>query len=435
MTPDPDAVVHKLAPVNDAHEDIVRGETIVCMAPRAWNSLWRDSQHIMSRLARHNRILHFEPGRNPDKRHAAEMVHNLPNFVSLRTETVSENLIVVKSPSSLPIMRHHLPAAVLRVTTPLVVKINTAIMIRHVRRVMKAFDVQEPILWLYSPYQANLVGKFNEKIACYYNYDEFPEFVQNRRVKEILRRYDNLLSSRVDVVFATSRSQWKRRQAVNPNTYFSPNGVDFDLFNRALTSGRLLPADIAALRRPVIGFAGWLGYQIDTALLLRLSETFSECSLVLVGPDELPDATARAQLQARPNVHFLGRKELAQLPDYLQAFDVALIPYVLEGHVLSIYPMKLHEYLAAGRAVVSINLPELQPYSHVVRTAVTHDEFIEQVRQALGDNTPEAIEARVAVARENTWEQRVEEIHRVLRQHLPGGASQQARVRPGKATN
>lgn len=420
----------------DIVEEIVRGETIICMAPRAWNSLWRDSQHIMSRLARYNRILHFEPGRNPDKRHAAEMWHNLPNFVRLHTETVGENLIAIKSPSTLPIMRHHLPRAVLQLTTPLVVKINASIMIHHVRRVMKAFGVEEPILWLYSPYQFGLVGKFNEKIACYYNYDEFPEFVHNRRVKEILRKYDNLLSSRVDVVFATSRSQWRRRQAVNPNTCFSPNGVDFDLFNRALTAGQPLPADIAAVRRPVIGFAGWLGYQIDTALLLRLSEAFAECSIVLVGPDELPDAAARTQLQVRSNVFFLGRKELQQLPDYLQAFDVALIPYVLQGHVLSIYPMKLHEYLAAGRAVVSINLPELEPYGHVVRTASTHDEFVDQVRQALSDNSPEAIEARVAVARENTWEQRVEEIHRVLRQHLPGGPKyKQAQVRSGKTAN
>ncbi len=410
------------AQVNEMQEGTVRGETFLCIAPRVWHSLWRDSQHVMSRIAKQNRVLYFEPGRNPDRRHSAEMWRNLPNFVRLRTESVNQNLITIGSPSTLPIMRHHLPRSVLQVTTPWVVRINASILTRHVRRVMKAYDVRAPILWLYSPYQVSLAGKFNEKIVCYYNYDEFPEFVQNKRVKTMLREFDNQLSSRADVVFATSRSQWKRRHDVNPNTYFSPNGVDFDLFNRALTSSRPLPSDIGALRRPIIGFAGWLGYQIDTGLLLRLSEAFPECSLVLVGPDELPDAAARAQLKARPNVFFLGRKELEQLPDYLQAFDVALIPYVLEGHVLSIYPMKLHEYLAAGRAVVSINLPELQPYSHVVRTAVTHDEFVHQTRLALQDHTPEAIAARVAVARENTWDHRVEEIHRVLHQHLPGGA-------------
>ena len=94
------------------------------------------------------------------------------------------------------------------------------------------------------------------------------------------------------------------------------------------------------------------------------------------------------------------------------------MPYVLAGHILSSYPLKLHEYLAAGRAVVAANLPELKPYSHVVRIAETHREFIRQIGEALHDCAPEAIEARVAVARENTWDQRVAEIYRVLDQRL-----------------
>ncbi len=409
-----------IAQVNDIQDGTVHGETILCIATRVWHSLWRDSQHIMSRIARQNRVLYFEPGRNPDRRHLAEMWRNWPNFITPRTQTLCENLIIIQTPSNLPIMRQHLPHSVLQVTTPWVARINACILIRQVHRAMKAYDVQAPILWLYSPYQLNLVGKFNEKLACYYNYDEFPDFLQNRHIKALLRQLDNQLTSRVDVVFATSRSQCERRKAINPNTYFSPNGVDFDLFNRALASDRPLPTDIGALQRPIIGFAGWLGYQIDTALLLQVAKAFPECSLALVGPDELPDGTAREQLQAQPNVFFLGCKHLEELPGYLQAFDVALIPYVLAGHVLSIYPMKLHEYLAAGRAVVTVNLPELQPYSHVVRIAATHDEFIHQTRQALHDNAPRAIEARVAAARENTWDQRVDEIYRMLRHHLPG---------------
>jgi hypothetical protein len=374
----------------------------------------------MSRLAKQNRVLYFEPGRNPDKRHLAEMLRNWPNFVTLRTQTLHENLIIIQTPSNLPIMRQHLPRSVLQVTTPWVVKINARILIRHVYRAMKAYNIQAPILWLYSPYHVDLVGKFSEKIACYYNYDEQSDFLPNRRVKALLSEFDDRLTTSVNVVFATSRSQWKRRQAINPDTYFLPNGVDFDLFNRALASNRPLPADIAGLQRPIIGLAGFLGYQVDTELLLRVAEVFPECSLALVGPDELPDTVARKGLRAQPNVFFLGCKKLEQLPDYLHAFDVALIPYVLEGHVPSIYPMKLHEYLAAGRAVVSVNLAELKPYSHVVNIAENHDDFIYQTRKALQDNSPEAIEARVAVARENTWDQRVDEIYRILQHHLPG---------------
>jgi len=396
----------------------MRGETILCIATRVWHSLWRDSQPIMSRLAKQNRVLYFEPGRNPDRRHSAEMWRNWPNLFCLRARTLDENLILIPTPPSLPVMRRHLPRSVLQVTTPWVTRINARVLIRHVHWAMRAYDVKDPILWLYSPYHVDLVGQLGAKLACYFRYDDYPSFVQNQRVREFLREYDTRLSGAVDVVFTTSRSQWARCKADNPSTFFVPNAVDFDLFNRALAPNGSLPPDIAVVPRPIIGYAGWLGYQIDTELLRLVADTYPDYSVVLVGPDELPCAADREQLRARANVFFLGRKEREELPDYLQAFDAALIPYTLAGYTLTAYPLKLHEYLAAGRAVVSVNLPELQRHSQVVRIADSNGGFIRQIRDALYDYSPQAIESRVAVARENTWDQRVAEMCRMLQHHL-----------------
>jgi hypothetical protein len=200
----------------------MQGETILCIAPRVWHSLWRDTQPIMWRVAQQNRVLYFEPGRNPDRPVLAEFVRNVPNFLTLNHEEVQDNLTVIPSPSSLPCARRHMPSSVLRVTTPLVARINARVKIWHVRRTMQAFDVKAPILWLYSPYDVDLVGKFGEKLACYYNYDEFPDFVHNRRIKDVLRQLDNRLSSQVDIVFATSRAQWKRRKALTHILTSSP---------------------------------------------------------------------------------------------------------------------------------------------------------------------------------------------------------------------
>lgn len=404
----------------------MHGETILCIATAVWHSLWRPIQQIMSRIAVQNRVLYFEPGRNPERRHSAEMWRNWPNFLSLRVQELHENLILIPTPSCLPYARRHLPRSVLQVTTPWVAKVNAWILIRHVRQAMKALDVEAPILWLYEPRHVHLVGKFGEKLVCYFNYDEGPNFVANRRIKELLRQFDNRLSSCADVVLATGRAQWERRKKLNPNTYFIPNAVDFDLFHKVLDPETTIPSEVAGLKRPIIGYVGWLGHQIDVDLLLRVAEVYSNCSLVLVGPDEIPKDARLRRLRAMPNVHFLGRKELRSLPGYLKAFDVALIPYVLAGYTLTAYPLKLHEYLAAGRAVVTTALPELQPYSHVVRIAETHDEFIHQISEALHDNSPQAIEARVAVARENTWDHRIAEIYRVLQHHLPTTAKESA---------
>ena len=400
-------------------EQKMPGDTILCLSPRVWDSLWRSTQQIMSRLAKNYRILFIEPGRNPDRSSLSEMRRNWINLFSLDTAyQAMENVIAIPSPPRLPYMRQRLPRSALQVSTPVMARINMQAKVRRVHQVMEAFGVETPILWLHGLFDPAMVGKFNEKLACYFVYDETPDFVHNARISEFLRKQDYQMSARVDVVFASSRSQWERRNSVNPNTYFVPNGVDFDMFNRPLTSHLPLPPDIAPLPRPTIGYAGWMGYQMDTELLCLVARAYPDCSLVLVGPSDLPDSNDLGQLQSLPNVFFLGRKDRQELPNYLQAFDVALMPYLLKGHVLSIYPLKLHEYLAAGRAVVSTDLPELQPYGDQVRIAQTHDEFIDHIRDALGDDTPQAIEARVAVARENTWDHRVAEINRVLEQHL-----------------
>jgi glycosyltransferase involved in cell wall biosynthesis len=389
-------------------------ETILCIAPRRWDALWKETQAIMSRLAVRNRVLYFEPGRDPEYGVLAEMRRSWPIlFTPINCER-QQNLIVIPSPPALPHGRQHLPAGVLQVTMPVVTAINARLLRWHVQRVMRTLAVTSPILWLTDPYHASLVGHFGEKIACYFNFDEFADIVENRRVRALLRRLDDELTQRSDIVFATSRAQWERRKSINPRTYFVPNAVDFELFHRAVTEELPIPADIANVAHPILGFVGWLTNHIDVALLRRISEAYTNCSIVLVGPGRLPGGADLEFLRSRPNVFFLGRKDYRSVPAYLRMFDVALMPYSLIGHVLSAYPAKLHEYLAAGRAVVATAAPELRPYESVVYLAETYDEFIQMIGEALSDRSVEAVDARLAVARDNTWDRRVAEIDHLL---------------------
>jgi len=392
----------------------LRGETIVCIAPRRWDALWKETQAIMSRLAPDNRVLYVEPGRDPEHGVLAEAARNWPNLVRLTMREVRRNLLVIGSPPVLPHGRQHLPAGVLTMTMPLVMAVNAGVIIRHVRRAMRARSVTSPILWLTDPYHAPLVGRFGEQLACYFNFDEFADMVGNRRVTGLIRRLDDTLTRQADVVFATSRSQRDRRRIINPRTHLIPNAVNFELFSRAATIALPLPADLAELRRPIIGYTGWLTDHIDVPLLRRVAHAYPRCSLVLVGPDHLPSSPDLEGLRACANVVFVGRKDQAALPAYLRAFDVALMPYRLVGHVPSAYPAKLHEYLAAGRSVVASALPELEPYRDVLRLARSDDHFVQLIAEALADDSTTAVDARLAVARENTWDQRVAEIRGIL---------------------
>ena len=399
----------------------MHGQTMLCVAPRSWHSMLRESQQIMSRIAKHNRVLYFEPGREPDNRLVGEMVRNAPNFMRLRSETPLPNLTVIQTPSMVPYARSRLPRPLLKLTTPAAAQVNSAIMLRHIHWAMREFAVRDPILWLFEPRYIDLVGKCGEQLSCYFNYDELHKFALNARMEDLILEYDNRLCRAVDVVFATSRAQAAHRQQHNQHTYFVPNGVNFELFNQALDPNLAVAADIAALPGPVIGFAGWLAYTIDAELLLQVAEAFPECSLALVGRNDFATAADPAtyeQLRNRPNVFFLGHKTPEQLPSYLRAFDVALMPYRLIDHVRPSYPLKLNEYLAAGRAIVATALDEVQFFRDVIRVAENYDEYVTHVRAALADHSAEAIATRVAVAKENTWDKRVETIYAAFERQL-----------------
>ena len=107
-------------------------------------------------------------------------------------------------------------------------------------------------------------------------------------------------------------------------------------------------------------------------------------------------------------MHLLGKKDYPVLPTYLKAFDVAVIPFKINDLTTGVNPVKLYEYLAAGKPVVSSKLPEVLPFAPAVKLASTPAEFVAQVEEALADNTPAGVAERVALAEENSWENRAE---------------------------
>jgi hypothetical protein len=396
----------------------MQGETIICVAPRAWNSLWRSSQQYMSRIARQNRVLYFEPGRNPEEPAGAELYRNAAHFFSQRARVVHDNLIVVPTPSSIPYARQRLPRELLELSVPATAWFNAAILARQIRWAIREFKVADPILWLYEPRHLSLAGRFNEKLVVFFIHDEYADLPQNRRIQHIVQRYDTALTRRADVVFGCSPWIVNRRKQFNPNTYCVLNSGDFGLFRRALDPSTPIPADVAGLKRPIVGVVGGLDNRIDTVLLRRVAQAYPDSSIVLVGPDGLPTDQNTAALKAMPNVVFVGKKPLDALPGYVKALDVALIPYELREDTLPIYPLKLHEYLAGGRAVVSTALPEIRRHQPLVRVAETSDEFVQMIGPAAADYHRIEVQARVSVAQENTWDHRLTEIYAVLDRHL-----------------
>lgn len=204
-----------------------------------------------------------------------------------------------------------------------------------------------------------------------------------------------------DVVLASSRQLWERARQSRPDALLIPNGVEFTAFAETAPE----PFDLALIPHPIALYAGAIAEWIDTGLLLELARQLPHVSVVIVGPH-----IGTELLQHFPwpsNLFCLGHRPYHELPGYLQAASVLLLPFIQSPTTEAVNPCKLWEYLASGRPVVSTPLREVLPLSGTggaLTAAPTRRGFIEAVRQAVEDGRESPL-GRV-VAQNNDWDAR-----------------------------
>ena len=227
---------------------------------------------------------------------------------------------------------------------------------------------------------------------------------------------EDALVRQSDICFVTAEYLLETRQKLNPQTYYFSNVADFAHFSKARDETVVVPDDIKNLPKPIIGFVGAIsGYKVDFNLLKKMALKHPEWSVVMIGKvgegDPWTDASA---LDSLPNVHFMGPRDYEDLPAYMKAFDVAILPSMLNEYTKSMFPMKFFEYLSAGLPVVATNLHALQNYKHVATIAERDEEFIAGIEGALnGGVVPLA--ARLEVAMEQTYEHRTKKMIALMR--------------------
>ncbi len=282
--------------------------------------------------------------------------------------------------------------------------INAASLVRMIHATLAECGIrQAPLLVTGSPPSVSVFGRLGEYGSAYLCMDDFLHLpnVSAHMIAPLERE----LLERVDVVVATAQALVASKRPRSGMAYHLPQGVNFEHFSRP----RAVPAELASLPRPLIGFAGGLiTPPVDLALIQRLAHEYPNGSIVLVGPVQTDLSPV-----ALPNVHVLGRKPYSVLPAFVQAFDVGLIPYVLNEHTIAVDPLKLLEYLAAGVPVVSTDLPEVRKYESSVTICQGQESFVDGVRCVLR-SPQDSVETRKSVAREHGWSRRAGILRRIL---------------------
>jgi glycosyltransferase involved in cell wall biosynthesis len=377
------------------------GSCIVSFAVDRWDDVPRCRHHVMSRLARSNRVLFVSP-----QTHVRDVLRH-PAADAGHVRRVSDNLFTYVPSRWVPYSDR-----------PSLNRVFARLHVLDLRRVMRQLGMDRPILYIWHPFFADVIGHFDERAIVYHCYDEYAAFSGSDRARVAADELRVLHAA--DVVVAVSDGLHKLKSRENPNTHLVRNAADYDHFATAQHPATPIAPEVKDLPKPMIGCVTRVVPEYFDAELLR--EIFirrPDWSLVVVGPEcgggERAEAALRA-LKALPNVRLLGRRDFRDLPSYLKAFDVCLIPYVLSENKQLADPLKLYEYLAAGKPVVSKPLALLADVEEVITLAEGADAWVVAIERALRTDSPGQIARRQEIARANTWDARVERISELIAQ-------------------
>ena len=361
-----------------------------------WGGLPSSSQHIVRRISQRRDVVWVNSigMRRPrlDRRDAARAWAKLN-----RGARVSSSPVVIDpTPARLSVVN---PMAVSWPGNRWARFANRIVLGRQVRKAIEARDLERPILWVSLPTAVALVGALGEGPIVYYCGDDFGALpgVDHAPVLAMERE----LVQRADLILAASEALAARFPA--SRTALAPHGVDIELFGAPAPRADDLPSD-----GPIAGFYGSIAEWIDVGLIARCAEQLTAWRFVLIGEIK----TDVSRLLALPNVCILGPRPHAQLPSYVQHWDVSLLPFVDTEQIRACNPLKLREYLAAGTPIAATDFPALAPYRDLIEVAHEPQEFVTAIRRA-GADTLSGERRRGRVATES-WDARSRAIDDLL---------------------
>ena len=387
-----------------------KNEKIICISSIDWDFIWQGHQEVMSTLAREgNCVLFIENTgvRAPRVKDIPRIKNRVKNWFKgvkgIRKEM--ENLYIF-SPLVLPFPYFRFARY-----------INRYLILPILKKWMKVMNFNDPIIWTFlpTPLSLDIIDNLGKKLVIYYCIDNFS--VSSVSAKKIKRSEIKLLK-KADLVFVTSKALYSYCSQYNDRVHTFPFAVKFSKFEKVRLKDNTVTEELAGIKQPIVGYVGGVHKWIDQHLVRELAERHPEYSFVFVGPLQ----TDISLLSGLKNVHLLGNKNHARLPFFIKEFDVCIIPYLLTDYTRNVYPTKLNEYLAMGKTVISTNLPEVaafnKEYGDVVHVSTDKESFNNGIKKAVSEDSFNLTNRRIAIARENSWENRIEKMSDLIKEEV-----------------
>jgi UDP-galactopyranose mutase len=347
-----------------------RDTDLVCLSHLRWDFVFQRPQHLLTRCGGHRRVFFVEE----------------PVFGEELRLDVSERECGVR------VVVPHLPEGARSDAD--------ALQRRLLESLFAEYDVQDYVLWYYTPMAVEWTRHLSPAAVVYDCMDELSAF---HGAPPELKRRESELFRLADLVFTGGQSLYEAKRSQHPSVHAFPSSIDHAHFAQArgLTTD---PPDQADIPHPRLGFFGVVDERLDIALLDAVAAARPDWQLVIVGPVV---KIAPESLPRRPNIHYLGAKSYQELPAYIAGWDVATLLFAMNDATRFISPTKTPEYLAAGKPVVSTPIRDVvRPYGDLglVRIAATPAEFVAAAEAALADDGVASLRAADEFLSRTSWD-------------------------------
>lgn len=378
---------------------MIEGLNIVCFSDD-WGRHPSSCQHLMGRLSQKNKVLWVNTigMRNPTltKYDILRIGEKILSWLK-PLRRVHKNLYVY----SVPMLPYN--------NLKMVRWLNKQGMIITLKWLLRYLKMKDPILWTSVPNVVDIVGLIGERKDVFYCYDEFSKWPGISH--KIVTQMEQELIEKVDLILTTSTKLYQEKKSSKCHTYLLPHGVDLEHFAKVSNEETEIAEEILNIKKPIIGFYGVIDERMDRELIRYIASSLPDVSIVFLGRRliNLPEAK---------NIHFLDEVPYERLPNYVKAFDVCIIPYLVNELSKYINPLKFKEYLATGKPVVSTPLEEVLKYKEVIKIAANKEDFVNRIKWAIKEDKKETIKKRQNSVKNESWETKVEEVSNYLQELL-----------------
>lgn len=324
---------------------------IVVFSHLRWEFVTQRPQHILNRMAKDRKVLFVEEpvGYAPDDKGTAHVINVASNITVIQPRIDWHNMLEALEPV--------------------------------LQQQMQQLNIQTPILWFYSAAFHDIMNKIPHSLVVYDCMDELSAF---KGASKDLIEQEKTLIQQADVVFTGGKSLYEAKKKMADHVYCYPSSVDAAHFAKALNKETIVPEDIANISHPIVGYYGVIDERIDLELLDVIAQQRSDVSFVMIGPIV---KIGEHDLPRHANIHYLGGKSYNDLPAYLKAFDIAMMPFALNESTQFISPTKTLEYIAGLKPIISTPIYDVKrDYSQVLSVVENAADFVNAIDKCLNEN-------------------------------------------------